>query len=447
MASHEMEESNRRATQPQAHEAESHHAYASLMEESARQMMALDHANGFPVVYGPQENGSGSAVKDESRVSDLYHQLPQQLREQFGHLFPSQLPIPKKGREGSWTSEMMEDFAARARMWELAVEKVSNGHMRVAFTDGLSGVPEVRTRCDTCGDVIRTRARYFVRDAVFDHIASSKHISNVTISRVPAAAAIVGPHAANCLPPNAVLAASSAPGAHDGPCSAICLGFGFRDNLVRGPDYRTKAGQLLFTINPDFRGRRCVCHGGQVADDGSAFGRGDYECAGTAINPSGVCDGCDRASKLHVARQRRYYRCNRNDVCGRRATARKRKGTDTPEGTVTRTRRTNAPAGSEAARRHAPAYVLGSSHMRGSSSEPAPTCDPSPVGGSGKDAESHAVLVAAAAMLGSSMAQGPEPAPTATGPVMGPMLESGDMVAIAEAAAAVAAAACVASSQ
>lgn len=145
--------------------------------------------------------------------------------------------------------------------------------------------------------------------------------------------------------------------AHEGPCSNICLGFGYRDNLTRGPDYRTKLGELQFVIDPLFRGRRCPCHGGQIAEDGSAFGRGEYQCLEFASNPSGVCEGCDRASKLHVARQRRYYRCNRSEVCERRSASRKRVSNDSE--TPSRVRRANAPAGSDAARRHAPAYVLG----------------------------------------------------------------------------------------
>ncbi len=314
-------------------------------------IIALEPAPNYAGAYGPENQGEAIPIGMNRPDHALISQVSQ-LREQFGHLFPDQLPVPKRNRENpeGWTPETIDDFGVRAKMWQEAVEKSSGGHMRVSFTDNPSGVPEVRTRCDTCGDVVRTRARFFVRDAVFDHLVSSKHISSVSAPR--------GPSVMLTVPTNGAAAAAyvSESGAHEGPCSAMCLGFGFRDNLVRGPDYRNKEKRLLFVIDPDFRGRRCPCNGGQVAEDGSAFGRSEFQCLGVAHNPSGVCDGCERASKLHVARQRRYYRCNRLDVCGRRSNVRKRKHEG---GESTRTRRTNAPAGSEAARRHAPGYVLG----------------------------------------------------------------------------------------
>eukprot|EP00047_Mylnosiga_fluctuans_P003524 m.229577 g.229577 ORF g.229577 m.229577 type:complete len:427 (+) comp11924_c0_seq1:91-1371(+) len=327
---------------------------ASFEADGGMPRIHMEATPNFPVVYGPQNTQDSISIHVGRPDQNIISQLGQ-LRESFGHLFPEQMPVPKRNRESAetWSQETMDEFSARAKMWQNAVEKASNGTMRVSFNDNPNGIPEVRTRCDACGDVIRTRARFFVRDAVFDHLVSSKHVSNVTTPRP--APPIVEP-----APAAAATFNSTVP--HDGPCSAICLGFGYRDNLVRGPDYRNKEKRLLFVIDPEFRGRRCPCNGGQAAEDGSAFGRSEFQCLGVAHNPSGVCDGCERASKLHVARQRRYYRCNRLDVCGRRANARKRKhdGSET-----TRTRRTNAPAGSEAARRHAPGYVLGSIRHNG----------------------------------------------------------------------------------
>ena len=235
-----------------AHLAHNFRASQSASEAKAPEQPSQEPVPNFQVVFGP-ENHAPVARPDQAILFHANH-----LREQFGHLFPEQLPTPKKERASQpWAQEELDEFLSRARMWEQAVEKASGGHMRVWFSENTPGIPEVRTRCDTCGDMVRTRARFFVRDAVFDHLTSSKHTSNVAMGRgpqpsAPAGMMVMGPQVNPDDAPGIPIVATPVPapsiGSHDGPCSAICLGFGFRDNLVRGPDYRNKVCKESFSV-------------------------------------------------------------------------------------------------------------------------------------------------------------------------------------------------------
>lgn len=110
-------------------------------------------------------------------------------------------------------------------------------------------------------------------------------------------------------PPSFSSPSTPASPTHVGPCSKTCLGFGYINGMANGPDHKPDAGPSLFFVNPDFKGHRCSCFGGQRVSHGSAFAT---SCQKITPNCSGVCNDCNECLQLPAVTSRVRY--NRDPV-------------------------------------------------------------------------------------------------------------------------------------